>query len=171
MINTLFRPWRLVAGLASLVLLTASPCLAEIVVEQDLVYGKGGDTDLKLDLARPKEGDGPFSGLVLIHGGGWAGGNRESFRPLMRQAAERGYVAVTISYRLTQPDPTTKLGKGPLPAQLEDCKCAARWLKAHADKYHVDPKDTGVIGGSAGGHLSLQVGLTDATHKLAGTGG
>lgn len=165
------RSWQLIAAFALLFSAATSSCLAEIVIEQDLVYGKGGDTDLKLDLARPKEGAGPFPGLVLIHGGGWSGGNRESFRALMRQAAERGYVAVTISYRLTQPDPTTKLGKVPFPAQIEDCKCAVRWLKANADKYRVDTQHIGVGGGSAGGHLSLLVGLTDATHKLEGTGG
>lgn len=148
-----------------------STCFAEIVVEKDVVYGKGGDVELKLDLARPKVGDGPFPALVLIHGGGWSGGNRQSFSPLMAQAAERGYVAVTISYRLTQPDPKTKLGKVPFPAQIEDCKCAVRWLKANAEKYHVDVNRVGVSGGSAGGHLSLLVGLSDATHKLEGQGG
>jgi len=171
MVDSLLQSGRLIAAVVLLALTAGAPCQAEIVVEQDLVYGKGGDTDLKLDLARPKEGEGPFPGLILIHGGGWAGGNRESFRPLMRQAAEHGYVAVTISYRLTQPDPTTKLGKVPFPAQIEDCKCAVRWLKANAGKYHVDTKRIGVGGGSAGGHLSLLVGLTDATHKLEGQGG
>ena len=148
-----------------------SCCGAEIVLEKDLVYGKGGETELKLDLARPKDGDGPFPALVLIHGGGWAGGNRDSFLPLMKLAAERGYVATTISYRLTQPDPTTKLGKVPFPAQIEDCKCAVRWLKANAGKYHVDVNRVAVGGGSAGGHLSLLVGLTDDSSKLEGTGG
>lgn len=148
-----------------------STCQAEIVIDQDLVYGKGGDVELKLDLARPKEGEGPFPGLVLIHGGGWAGGNRQDFKPLMQQAAERGYVAVTVTYRLTQPDPVTKLGKVPFPAQIEDCKCAVRWLKANAQKYHVDRDHIGVGGASAGGHLSLLVGLTDASSKLEGKGG
>src|SRR4051794_22109004 len=88
------------ASVFALLLLSSwSACQAEVILEPDIVYGQGGDVDLKLDLARPKEGDGPFPGLVLIHGGGWSGGNRESFRPLMQQAAERGYVAVTISYR------------------------------------------------------------------------
>lgn len=148
-----------------------STCQAEIVVEQDLVYGKGGDVELKLDLARPKDGEGPFPGLVLIHGGGWAGGKRQDFKPVMQQAAEKGYVAITITYRLTEPDPATKLGKVPFPAQIEDCKCAVRWLKANAKKYHVDPDHIGVGGASAGGHLSLLVGLTDARSKLEGQGG
>lgn len=144
---------------------------AEVTWEENVVYGKGGSDDLKLDLARPSEGEGPFPVLVLIHGGGWSGGNRAGFKPWAEQAAKRGYVAVTISYRLTQPDPQTKLGNVPFPAQIQDCKCAIRWLRAHAAKYHIDSKHIGVGGGSAGGHLSLLVGLTDDTHKLEGSGG
>jgi acetyl esterase/lipase len=155
-------------------LVVGTPAVAadnEYEMENDIVYGKGGDEDLKLDLARPKHGEGPFPGLVLIHGGGWSGGHRAGFRGLAIEAAKRGYVAVTISYRLTQPDPETKLGKVPFPAQLHDCKCAVRWLRANADKYRVDQHRIAVAGGSAGGHLSLLVGLTDASHKLEGNGG
>ena len=172
MVPRLLRlPCLSVVGLCLTLLATGSGCRADVTIEQDIVYGKGGDVDLKLDLAHPKEGDGPFPGLILIHGGGWSGGNRQSFKPLMQQAAERGYVAVTISYRLTQPDPKTKAGKVPFPAQIEDCKCAVRWLKANAKKYKVDPDRIGVGGGSAGGHLSLLVGFTDASSNLEGSGG
>lgn len=143
----------------------------DIEIEPSITYGMAGDVQLQLDLAKPKEGDGPFPALVLIHGGGWVGGNRHSFRPYMEEAARRGYVAVTISYRLTQPDPETKLGKEPFPAQIHDCKCAIRWLRSVAEKYHVDPERIGVAGGSAGGHLSLLVGLTDEKAGLEGDGG
>lgn len=171
MLHSLGRTSRLWTAALLLAFATTPVCRAEVIVEKELVYGKGGAVDLKLDLARPKSGDGPFPALVLIHGGGWSGGNRQTFAGLAQQAAERGYVAVTISYRLTQPDPMTKLGKTPFPAQIEDCKCAVRWLKANAEKYHVDVNRIAVGGGSAGGHLSLLVGLTDATHKLEGNGG
>lgn len=143
----------------------------DIVLEPNLVYGQAGDTKLELDLARPKDGDGPFPAIVFIHGGGWAGGNRLSFRPLIELAAKKGYVAVTISYRLTQPDKETKLGKIPHPAQIHDCKCAVRWLRSVAEKYKVDPDRIGVGGGSAGGHLSLLVGLADKDADLEGDGG
>lgn len=169
MIPRLLRwPAHVVVGMAFMLV---STCRAEVITEQDIVYGKGGDVDLKLDLARPKEGDGPFPGLILIHGGGWSAGKRQDFTSLARQAAERGYVAVTITYRLTEPDPKTKAGKVPFPAQIEDCKCAVRWLKANAEKYRVDANRIGVGGASAGGHLSLLVGLTDASSKLEGSGG
>lgn len=149
------------------------PCRAadEIVVEQNLVYGKGGDVDLQLDLARPKDGNGPFPAIVFIHGGGWVGGNRHAFRGKIEEAAKKGYVAVTVSYRLADPDPETKLGRVPFPAQINDCKCAVRWLRSVADKYHIDADRIGVIGASAGGHLSLLVGLADEQAGLEGDGG
>jgi acetyl esterase/lipase len=47
----------------------------KIATETDLVYTKVGDTELKLDLARPAEGDGPFPAVLVIHGGAWRAGN------------------------------------------------------------------------------------------------
>lgn len=143
----------------------------DIVVERNLTYGKAGDTDLQLDLARPKVGEGPFPAIVFIHGGAWAGGNRDVYRSTIEKAARKGYVAVTISYRLTQFDAETKVGRVPYPAQIQDCKCAVRWLRSVADTYHVDPDHIGVTGGSAGGHLSLLVGLADEQAGLEGDGG
>src|SRR4051812_45788751 len=81
-----------------------------------------------------------------------------------------GYVAVTISYRLTEPDANNK-PRWPFPAQIEDAKCAVRWLRANAAKYHIDPKRIGAGGGSAGGHLSLLLGTTDEKSRLEGNGG
>jgi acetyl esterase/lipase len=143
----------------------------DIVVEENITYGKGGDVDLQLDLARPKVGTGPFPAIVFIHGGGWSGGARQGYRGQIEAAAKKGYVAVTITYRLTQPDPETKIAKYPYPAQIHDCKCAVRWLRSVADKYHVDKNRIGVTGASAGGHLSLLVGLTDDKAGLEGDGG
>ncbi len=150
---------------------TATLQAADVTWENNVVYGKGGNDELQLDIAKPGEGSGPFPAVVFIHGGGWSGGNRAGFRGFAEQAAKRGYVGLTISYRLTQIDPETKVGKVPFPAQIEDCKCAIRWLRANAAKYNVDAKHIGVGGGSAGGHLSLLVGLTDSSHKLEGSGG
>ena len=147
---------------------------AEIQVEKDLVYGQGGEVDLKLDLARPAEGDGPFPAIVFIHGGGWFGGDRAGYAGQIEEAARRGYVAVTISYRLMQFDNAKKetaTATGNFPTQIHDAKAAVRWLRANAAKYKVDPDRIGVTGGSAGGHLSLLVGLTNAESKLDGESG
>ena len=147
----------------------ASAFPAEMAVEEGITYGKGGDVDLKLDLARP-EGEGPFPAIVFIHGGGWRGGNRIGYRKAIEESARRGYVAVTVSYRLTEPGENGK-ARTPFPAQVHDVKTAVRWLRANADKYHVDKNRIGATGGSAGGHLSLMVGLTDDSANLEGEGG
>ena len=145
---------------------------AEVAVEQNITYGKAGDTELKLDLARP-EGDGPFSAIVFIHGGGWYQGSRTGYRGQIQEAAKKGYVAATISYRLMKFDEKKKetTTANPIfPAQIHDAKAAVRWLRANAERYKVDAKRIGVTGGSAGGHLSLLVGLTDSKSKLEGDG-
>lgn len=143
----------------------------EITVSQNLTYAKVGDVDLQLDLATPKDGDGPFPAIVFIHGGGWSGGNRHAFRSKMEDAARRGYVAATISYRLTQPDKETGRGKQPFPAQIHDCKAAIRWLRANANEYKINPQKIGVTGASAGAHLSLLIGLTSPSDNLEGNEG
>jgi acetyl esterase/lipase len=147
---------------------SAAPAV-EIATEEGLTFGRGGDSELQLDLARPAQGTGPFPGLVYIHGGGWYAGNRSMYRAEIAEAAQRGYVAVTVSYRLT--DVTDGKAKNPFPAQVEDVKCAVRWLRANAAKYHVDAHRIGAKGASAGGHLSLMLGTTEAAKEFEGNGG
>lgn len=151
----------------------ATAAAPKIILEEGLVYSTPDGQELKLDLARP-EGDGPFPAIVFIHGGGWYLGDRSSYRDSIEEAAKRGYVAATVSYRLMkfdakQKETTTATPR--FPAQVHDVKAAVRWLRANAAKYHVDPDHIGATGASAGGHLSLMLGLTDADAKLEGDGG
>lgn len=148
--------------------LSASPILAQerkpdVRVEKDLTYGKVGDTELKLDLAMPKDGEGPFPALVFLHGGGWRAGNRQSLAKTIEVMAGRGYVAATVSYRLA---PASKF-----PAQIEDCKAAVRWLRANAKTYKLNPDRIGAAGFSAGGHLACLLGVTTKEDGLEGNGG
>lgn len=146
---------------------------AEVSIEENLTYGRVNNTELKLDLARPV-GEGPFPAIVFIHGGGWAHGNRQVYQGQIQEAAKRGYVAMTISYRLMVYDEAKKetTTASPIfPAQIHDAKAAIRWLRANASKYKADPNRIGVTGASAGGHLSLLVGLTDPSAKLEGESG
>jgi acetyl esterase/lipase len=136
---------------------------APIQVERDLVYGKGGDQDLMLDLAMPKNGDGPFPVVICIHGGGWTQGKRQDMSKTIETLAGRGFVAVTPTYRLA---PDNKF-----PAQIEDCKAAVRWLRSNADKYKVNSDRIGAIGFSAGAHLACLLGLTTKDDGLEGKGG
>src|SRR3954470_13029631 len=70
-----------------------------VVFERDIEYANPDDQHLKLNLARPKEGDGPFPAVICIHGGGFRAGSREGYNPTVVKLAENGYVAITISYR------------------------------------------------------------------------
>jgi len=87
--------------------------------------------------------------VVWIHGGGWRGGDKKSgpFRALL----ESGFAVASINYRLS--------GEAKWPAQLDDCRSALAFLRAHAAEYDVDAKRMGLWGGSAGGHLVLMLAL------------
>jgi acetyl esterase/lipase len=135
----------------------------EVRIERDLVYGKGGDNELKIDLAMPKAGDGPFPVVVCIHGGGWRQGKRQDMSKTIEVLAGRGYVAVTPSYRLA---PDAKF-----PAQIEDVKASVRWLRANAKTYKINPDRIGAIGFSAGAHLACLLGVTNKDDGLEGKGG
>jgi acetyl esterase/lipase len=132
----------------------------KVSTAEDLVYTKVGDRELKLDMARPGEGDGPFPAVVCIHGGAWRAGNKRDVHGACIDLARRGYVAISPQYRFCP--------KETFPAQVHDVKAAVRWLRAHASEYKVDPDRIGAMGFSAGGHLSLMLGVTGPEDGLEG---
>jgi acetyl esterase/lipase len=134
-----------------------------VSVERNIEYGKGGSTPLKLDLYSPKQHLKSMPAVIFIHGGAWKGGYRQMYQYYCTKFAEHGYVAATVSNRLT--------GDSPFPAAIEDVKCAVRWLRANAAKYDIDPNRLAVAGGSAGGHLALLAAYAPDVAELEGTGG
>jgi acetyl esterase/lipase len=164
------------AAVLSLILVIGGSVRAEIPVsaeskttEQDgysvtthVPYCEVDGVELRLDIAIPK-GEGPFPGVICIHGGGWSGGQREVYSPVIRQLAAEGFVAATASYRLA---PGHKF-----PAAIEDVKCSVRFLRAHAKDFKIDPRRIGATGGSAGGHLVALLGTTTKEDGLEGRGG
>lgn len=136
---------------------------AKVKTEKNIVFGKGGEVNLELDLAMPAEGKGPFPAVVCVHGGGWKAGNRQQLNALTDVLAKHNFVAITVSYRFA---PTHKF-----PAQIEDCKASVRWLRANAAKYNVNPDKIGAVGFSAGGHLVCLMGAADEKAGLEGNGG
>ena len=136
----------------------------DVELTRDIVFGKGGDRELKLHLARSKkQGGAKAPAIVWIHGGGWTSGSRDGGVGNIIQWARRGYVAASIEYRLS--------GEAKFPAQIEDCKCAIRFLRAKAAEYGIDPDRIGVVGHSAGGHLSALLGTSGDLPELDGKGG
>ncbi len=120
----------------------------------------------KLDLFHPKaKPEGKRPGIVFVHGGGWKNGDkrRGTFLRGAIDYAAKGYVTISANYRLA--------GTDPLPACIEDVKCAVRWLRAHASKYHLDPDRLGAYGNSAGAHLVCMLGLAKKEAGLEGDGG
>lgn len=134
-----------------------------VVFEKALVYGKAGGQDLLLDVARPKDAKGPLPALVLVHGGGWTGGSRADYHGPMMTWAAMGIFCVTVDYRFAP--------QFQFPAQIEDVKCAVRWLRTNAGKYQVDPDRIGAVGGSAGAHLVGLLGTTSGLGKWEDSGG
>ena len=134
----------------------------EILVENNIEYSNPQGTHLQLNMARPA-GAGPYPAVVCIHGGGFRAGTRDGYNGLIRKLAERGYVAVTVSYRLAP--------KHPFPAAVHDVKAAVRFLRANAGKYRINPDRIGATGGSAGGTLAQMLGVTEGVKLLEGDGG
>ena len=138
----------------------AARILDGISVQYNVQYREGTVRNWTLDLATPKgRGEKPRPAIVVIHGGGWIEGDKSSFstprenRPPgnIFDFARLGFVVATINYRLS--------GEAPWPAALHDCRCAVRFLRAHAKEHGIDPEHIGAWGNSAGGHLSLMLGM------------
>lgn len=114
------------------------------MVERDVVYATRSDGSLLADVYRPA-GDGPFPAVLLVHGGSWQRGDRRRMARIGERLAQRGYVGVSIDYRLAP--------EHRFPAQLHDCQAALRWMRANAERLRLDPLRIAGYGYSAGGHL------------------
>lgn len=135
----------------------------QIESHPDLTYARYGDRELQLDLFRPKYVTKPLPAIVCIHGGGWQSGNRLNHGHLAKALAARGFVAVSISYRLS--------GEATFPAQIHDAKAAVRWLRANAKQWGIDPDAIGATGLSAGGNLTALLATSGGVDSLEGEGG
>ncbi len=125
---------------------------------RDIPYVENGHTRQKLNLFLPeKKSDTPLPVIVVIHGGGWVAGERGGAAAGGDMLA-RGCAVASIGYRLA--------GDAPFPAQIEDCKAAIRWLRAHAKDYHLDPDRFAAHGSSAGGHLAALLGTSGGVKEF-----
>ena len=189
---------RAVAGLwlaASGIVAQAQPALPAaaplypVAVESAVVFGQGqvgapapGSKNLLLDLYRPigAEATGERSpALLIIHGGGFTGGSRTQAElvTIARAMAARGFVAVSIDYRLAPdaPVPSTRVASilGPATAgtsgadlaqrtaavaAIDDGLTAVDWLQANANRFNIDPAQIGLLGGSAGAITAVHLG-------------
>jgi acetyl esterase/lipase len=112
---------------------------------EGIVYRETDAGPLELDLYRPDTDD-PSPAVVLVHGGGWEADHRGMFEAHLTSLAERGYVGVDLTHRLS--------GEATFPAPVADVKYAVRWLKERAGEYGLDPDRVAVGGHSSGAHLA-----------------
>lgn len=111
------------------------------------ICSKDGNSEMRLAAGRDDEPPmDPMPCVVWVPGGGWRGCDKNLMVPEMQFLVERGYVLASIYYRSS--------AQGHWPDQLTDVKTAIRFLRAHAEEYHIDPERIGVMGRSAGGHLA-----------------
>ncbi len=122
-------------------------------VHRHLSYAEAGKRNL-LDIYHPLEArEGGYPVIVQVHGGAWIlGGKEQQAIPLMYHLAQRGWICVSINYRLS-PD-------APFPAHIIDVKKAIAWVKTHISEYGGNPDFMAITGGSAGGHLTSLAALT-----------
>jgi acetyl esterase/lipase len=140
--------------------------VAFAAVQTDVEYGNVAGESLKLDASVP-DGAGPFPAVILVHGGGWTGGDKSggpkkaAYMVPMHEPLERARFAwFSINYRLAP--------KYRYPACIEDVETAIRWIKSHAAEYRIDPRRIAISGESAGGHLvALAAVRADESTRLA----
>jgi len=158
-------------ALASLAVGTAAaqaqaPNNSDLNVESNIVFGKGGDIDLLLDVYRPPAGVTPKR-MAIIHlfGGGFTTGSKNSGYIVndIRALGRLGYTGISANYRLQ--------GQALWPAQINDTKAAIRWVRANASKIGIEANRIAVAGYSAGGLLALLSAGTNGMAEFEGNGG
>lgn len=89
--------------------------------------------------------------ILYVHGGGWSTGHArhsaaiDNYPEVLANLAARGYIVASLNYRLSS--------EAQFPAAEIDVQTALRFLKSHSVDYKIDTSKTGIMGGSAGGHL------------------
>lgn len=144
-------------GIGIIGLLLASPGFARLgethLISHRQTYQACGESNsLAFDVVSPTSGTPPYPAVVMVHGGGWSGGDRSHYYGLQNNLAKLGIATISIDYRL--------LPKARFPTQIGDVKCAVRWLRHEADRLKVNPERIAAIGGSAGAHLVGLLGTT-----------
>jgi len=91
--------------------------------------------------------------VVFVYGGAWETGSTGQFARWALDAADEGFVAAEVSYRLGH--------EAPFPAQIEDVCEGIDWLTERADEFGIDTDAVAVVGHSAGAHLALLAALSD----------
>ncbi|MHB0935435.1 MAG: alpha/beta hydrolase fold domain-containing protein [Armatimonadota bacterium] len=124
-----------------------------IVIQRNLVYRTVEGQSLTLDVSRPEEAAGALPVIIALHG--WTTADRDRLRPVAEGLAAAGYAVATVHCR---PAP-----RWIFPAQLEDARAAAAWIRENAETLRVDARNCFLLGYSAGGQLAGLLGTREET--------
>lgn len=132
---------------------------------QDVVYRTlqatpFGKRELHADIFVPAKKRKASPAVLLVHGGGWRSGDKSMNTPMAQALAARGFVVVSVEYRLSL--------EAKYPAAVHDLKAAIRWMRAQASRYQIDTAHIAIGGCSAGGQLSALVGTTHGAPYFEG---
>ncbi len=137
-----------------------------IAVEEAVAYGQASGQTLLMDCFHLPQSKRPMPAIIWMHGGGFTevemtrlSRPEKSFVAL----AKRGYFIASIDYRLAQLEP--------FPAQIQDAKCAVRFLRANCERFGIDPDKIGVWGESCGGQLAGLMAVEEGIEGFEGDGG
>ncbi len=133
--------------------------------EHNITYCTSDGIALTLDMQYPQVMNQPAPIAVYVHGGSWSSGDKNDWHGMIDapELLSRGYLVASVDYRHA---PEWKF-----PTQIEDVKCAIRFLRANAARFNLDPDRIGAWGHSAGGHLVSMLGATDVGAGFEGEGG
>lgn len=124
----------------------------------NVVYTTASGFPQRLDLFQPVALNRSRPGIIMVHGGGWSGGDKSAYTATARFYASLGYVCVSINYRLAPAHVW--------PAQIDDTQAAVRWMRKNHKVLGLNPARIGAVGASAGGHLVLFLGETDTLNDF-----
>ncbi len=141
----------------------------------------GNPVTLTLDMYEPtSDTQTGRPAIVLVHGGSFIGGNSKQggVVKLAKAFAQRGYVAVSINYRLLgtgeqcgQEDPPSPACTTAVLAAQHDAQAAVRWLRANATIYGIDPARIAIEGTSAGAGTAIAVAVNSTDPGTSGNPG
>ncbi len=124
----------------------------EVATTPDIVFAEHDGVTLLGDLHLP-QGLRKAPVLVGVHGGGWQVGDRKFYTNWGNYLARNGYAVFAIEYRLMKP------GVKSWPGAVYDTRAAVQFLRAEAAEFGLDAERVGLIGDSAGAHLSALAAL------------
>jgi len=137
-----------------------APALIKSTLVEDVIYGHKDGLALTLDVVTPAEGAKGI-GVVLVSSGGWKSEKsdipghdaaRRDREHWVQGLLKGGYTLFIVRHGSTP--------RYLVHEMVDDVRRSVRFVRLHADRYHVRPERLGITSGSSGGHLSLMVGLT-----------